>query len=193
MDGFKNLIFVEKNQLELDFCNHCIHKFLQDEHTTPGLVGNGEIDASIKSSTDLYISGLDYWKQEDMVFTNSLYTSLYKYVVESDKKYNLMNWLKECGDTGFQIQQTKPGEFYTWHDDCRYETKRFLTVIWYLNTIETGGYTEFIDGTKIQPEAGKLLLFPATWNYVHRGYPPKEEVKYICTGWIGTKLKEVGG
>ena len=40
-------------------------------------------------------------------------------------------------------------------------------------------------------QAGRLVLFPATWVYVHRGFPPKVR-KYICTGWVyahpGAKL-----
>ena len=31
---------------------------------------------------------------------------------------------------------------------------------------------------------GKILMVPALWPWVHRGYPPKYETKYICTGWI---------
>ena len=45
-------------------------------------------------------------------------------------------------------------------------------------------YTEFYTGLKIKPEVGKILMFPALWPWVHRGYPPKSETKYICTGWI---------
>ena len=89
-------------------------------------------------------------------------------------------------DTGYQIQRTLPGEFYTWHNDFYYEQhkSRFLTFIWYLNDVYEDGYTEFIDGTKIEPRTGKMMIFPATWTYQHRGYPPKSETKYICTGWI---------
>jgi hypothetical protein len=65
---------------------------------------------------------------------------------------------------------------------------RALTFIWYLNDVTDDGYTEFIDGTRIQPETGKLLIFPATWTYLHRGVSPKTETKYICTGWIYSKL-----
>ena len=61
---------------------------------------------------------------------------------------------------------------------------RILTIIWYLNDINEDGYTEFYTGLKIQPEMGKILMFPALWPWVHRGYPPKYETKYICTGWI---------
>ena len=57
--------------------------------------------------------------------------------------------------------------------------------MWYLNTIEEkdDGYTEFIDGTKIQPVVGRLIFFPATWTFLHRGYPPKVK-KYLCNGWM---------
>ena len=75
-----------------------------------------------------------------------------------------------------------PGDFYTWHHDCMDD--RLLTIIWYLNDVNQDGYTEFSSGLKIQPEIGKILMFPAQWPWVHRGYPPKYETKYICTGWI---------
>ena len=45
------------------------------------------------------------------------------------------------------------------------------------------GDTEFADGTRIQPVAGRLIFFPATWTFLHRGYPPKVK-KYLCNGWI---------
>ncbi len=48
---------------------------------------------------------------------------------------------------------------------------------------EDDGYTEFLDGTKIQPKVGRFLLFPSCWTFYHRGFPPKKD-KYICTGWI---------
>jgi hypothetical protein len=55
--------------------------------------------------------------------------------------------------------------------------------------MEHGGGTAFhpkIDGGKIvSPERGKLLLFPATWTYIHMGLPLiKGDPKYIATGWL---------
>ena len=80
-----------------------------------------------------------------------------------------------------QMQETQPGGFYHWHHD-QLETRR-LTFVWYLNDIEDEGYTEFTTGLKIQPETGKLVIFPGLWPWVHRGVAPKSETKYICTGW----------
>lgn len=95
-------------------------------------------------------------------------------------------------DSGYQIQRTLPGDFYTWHTDaCAENSKvRQLTYIWYLNDVHDDGYTEFLNGTRIQPETGKMIIFPATWTYLHRGYPPKSETKYIVTGWVYNQLSD---
>ena len=85
-------------------------------------------------------------------------------------------------DTGYHIQETVPGAGYVWHHDSM--DNRLLSIIWYLNDIHEDGYTEFFTGLKIQPEVGKIIMFPALWPWIHRGYPPKSETKYICTGWI---------
>ena len=52
-----------------------------------------------------------------------------------------------------------------------------------MNDIEEGGETYFYNG-KVKPEAGKLILFPATWTYNHKGNMPKSDDKYIITGWF---------
>ena len=66
------------------------------------------------------------------------------------------------------------------------ELQRYFTFIWYLNDVPgPGGYTEFYDGTQIQPEEGQMIIFPSTHTFIHRGVkPPVGQDKYICTGWI---------
>jgi hypothetical protein len=61
---------------------------------------------------------------------------------------------------------------------------RFITFIWYINDVNIGGETEFIDGTKILPKQGKLLMFPSSWTYTHRGNMPISSDKYIIVGWL---------
>ncbi len=93
------------------------------------------------------------------------------------------------------MQKTKPGEYYKWHHDSlsNKNKERLLSFIWYLNDVHVGGHTEFIDGTKIKPETGKLLIFPSTWTYVHQGAPPISNTKYIITGWITIETFEENG
>jgi hypothetical protein len=56
--------------------------------------------------------------------------------------------------------------------------------LWYLNTVNDGGETEILGDIIVKPEAGKLLLFPASWTFPHRGKMPISEDKYIVTGWF---------
>ena len=54
----------------------------------------------------------------------------------------------------------------------------------YLNTLDynEGGITEFINGRKIKPDIGKILIFPSNWSFVHRGQEVKSKViKYTIT------------
>ena len=80
---------------------------------------------------------------------------------------------------------------YVYHDDftVEYSEKRYrvITFLWYLNSIEEGGQTEFWGDFRIKPEKGKLLLFPACWSFPHRGIMPISDNKYIITGWLYVK------
>lgn len=176
--------YFKHDSLTKDFCEHCIEKFKTDDRKKQGRTGIG-VDLSIKQSTDINISQYDDWKAEDKIFYESLSKGLEEY---RDFHKESLKWLniEDYEDSGYQIQETLPGGFYTWHHDFYSEqTKsRFLTYIWYLNDIDKGGHTEFIDGTKIKPEAGKLFLFPSTWTFYHQGTKPLKQTKYICTGWI---------
>ena len=64
---------------------------------------------------------------------------------------------------------------------------RKIVFIFYLNDVDTGGETELLDDYKIKPKAGRLLFFPATWTYPHRGCIPISDNKYIATGWLYEK------
>ena len=181
----EDLIYVSEKKLDRDFCKHCIEKFKKDDNRYQGITGSG-VDLKMKQSTDLKISTKDNWKEEDNVFYKSFKDSYALYENWLSDNHSPL-YLDAClrgtiEDTGYQIQETLPGGFYQYHHDGMND--RLLTIIWYLNDIHVDGYTEFFTGLKIQPEEGKILMFPALWPWVHRGYPPKSETKYICTGWI---------
>ena len=185
---FSDFIYVERDALPKSFCNNVIEKFEQDDRKRQGQVGGG-VQLDIKRSSDLSISELDDWKSYDQAFFKSLNGGLKKYIRFLPEEYMKHRALSELGnDTGYQIQRTQPNDYYIWHHDQT--TTRLVTFIWYLNDIKDGGYTEFIDGTRIQPEAGKLIIFPATWDFLHRGVSPKTEIKYLCTGWVHADMME---
>ena len=189
-------IYQMRGELDKAFCSHVIDKFEKDSDKYQGFVGsniNGRmVNLDIKQSLDLKITHNANWEEENKIFYNSFKSSLNKYCdhLSDNMKDIPILYGNAFYDTGYQVQKTSPGGFYTWHHDFASEAEgyRVITVIWYLNDVIEEGYTEFMDGTRVQPELGKVLLFPSTWNFVHRGFPPKSENKYICTGWLYCNL-----
>ena len=183
-----DFIYIQKDALPRSFCNNVIQKFELDDRKRQGQVGSG-VRLDIKRSCDLSITGKEDWVSYDEAFFKSLNNALKEYLKFIPQEFIEFKALGRFeDDTGYQIQKTQPGDYYIWHHD---QTKtRLVTFIWYLNDIKDDGYTEFIDGTRIQPEAGKLIIFPSTWDFLHRGVSPKTETKYLCTGWVHAQMMD---
>ena len=84
---------------------------------------------------------------------------------------------------GYCVHKIKKGDKYGWHHDGILGYPTFVQMIFYLNTLEEdeGGCTEFIDGKKVRPEVGKILVFPQSWLFPHCGNEVKNKPKYICS------------
>jgi len=90
-----------------------------------------------------------------------------------------------------KVQRTEPGEgYHIWHcENIGYETRnRVLAWSMFLNTIDEGGETEFLEqGLRFKPKAGDVLIWPAYFTHPHRGNPPLSNDKYLATGWVELK------
>lgn len=175
-------IKVYERNLDEELCHSIIERFELDDRKTPGVTGGGLLP-EVKDSMDLMITNRSEWADIDSALHEALNKPAQDMFAMLQEYANAV-----CNprDTGYQIQRTLPGGGYAWHNDsCVYDDfyERVFTYIWYLNTVEEGGETEFLD-TKIKPVVGKLVLFPATWTFLHRGLPPARGRKYICTGWM---------
>ena len=198
-------IYLEDNILSEVRCKEIINKFNNDKHYQG--VTTGGVDTDIKNSTDLHLSKTEQdWSEEDALFSKIVGTGHENYYAHLNRESNFIFFTNpqsrhlygphhdknlELFDTGYQIQKTEPGKGYVWHNDSVIRSKtdevRYLTFILYLNSVEEG-WTQFYNGNQISPKAGRLIFFPATWTYVHQGYPPKQ-TKYLMTGWMQTKTK----
>ena len=184
------------NNLSPEKCDEMIELFEKDDRRTPGVTGDDKKIGPVKTSLDLYISNLEggVWDDIDKYLSEQLTKGLDKYRAHIYDVCGVRDYNFNSGyDSGYQIQRTDVGGYYSWHHDCDYHARRVMTFIWYLNDIDItrfGGATAFHPkvggGGLIKPEKGKLLLFPATWTYVHSGMPyvNPDASKYICTGWI---------
>lgn len=179
-----SFIFEKPRALPLDICAEMIRRFEQhSDEQYPGRIGQTvQQDQSIKRSTDLVVSGKDHWRDLD----RELFRSLGLAIQEFRDSYPFFRG--PFRDSGYAIQRTDPGEFYHWHIDGGSHdfSQRQLVAVWYLNDVAgPGGTTDFsYQQVQIQPEAGKLLLFPPFWTHEHRGATLQQGVKYIATTWV---------
>tara|TARA_Y100000401_G_scaffold37371_1_gene27998 strand:- start:1219 stop:1824 length:606 start_codon:yes stop_codon:yes gene_type:complete len=187
-------IFVADNLIEPDKCQDIINRFEKDKKTQKQGCTAAGVNLNIKNSIDLKVDdNPDEWKDVEDLFHKTLGTLIDLYCTHIvDSGGGLIHFTDGMGfhmtppyidnimDTGYQIQRTKPGKGYVWHQD--YSRDRILTFIFYLNTVDEG-WTQFWTGDQVSPMVGRGLVFPATWTYFHQGFPPLQ-TKYIMTGWL---------
>ena len=87
-----------------------------------------------------------------------------------------------------KVQMTPAGGgYHVWHDENSHLEHANRCLVWmiYLNDDYEGGETEFLYYKKrVQPEKGKLLIWPAGMTHAHRGGLVLKGTKYIVTGWF---------
>lgn len=180
--------YIKKNVLTNETCEKIINMFEKSEKHK-GITSKG-LEINIKKTYEVLIEGKE-WQEIDKLISNILTKSINEY----SQRINLLTnngyinnkLLNNITDNGYHIQKYIKGDgFYKWHNDFSIGSEkscRIITFLFYLNDVEEGGETYFYNG-KIKPETGKLLLFPATWTYNHKGNMPISNDKYIITGWF---------
>jgi prolyl 4-hydroxylase len=111
-----------------------------------------------------------------------------------------------CGES-IQGQRYFPGQqfqphndwFYTdqpyWKGERKRGGQRSWTAMAFLNAVESGGETHFVEvGAKIEPKQGVLLVWnnaladgSPNENALHAGTPVVAGVKYVITRWYRTR------
>jgi Rps23 Pro-64 3,4-dihydroxylase Tpa1-like proline 4-hydroxylase len=178
-------------------CDKFIHACETNEIDHQFMLRRNRVDMSslhkLKTSVDV---PLNISKREQSIL-NNVYHELIKEVKIKyanslidkglDKKpydewsYNTADFIKKSLQSDALIQKSDIGQYYNWHNDWSPREDRLLTCILYLNNLEedAGGNTEFSSGKVIKPQKGKVLIFPSTISYVHRGGVVKKGPKYI--------------
>lgn len=91
--------------------------------------------------------------------------------------------------TSMKIQKTLPTQgYHLWHVEHGkgfYTEPRAFVFSIYLNDVEEGGETEFLNfSLRVKPKTGRIVIWPAGFPYVHRGNPPLSGEKYLLTSWM---------
>ena len=187
-------IYECEDAFPVSFCNRVIEKFEKSDLKFMGITGsakNSYSKHSKKKSTDLRIYGEPEWVEEEKYFDvmirkamKNYETFLLKMDVDDEVKEEMSQDITNTYIHPPQIQKTESGQYYHWHHDQTYPPCwKLFTYIIYLNDVEkdSGGTTEFSCGKIIQPKTGKIVIFPSTWTYYHRGKTLQKGVKYIAT------------
>ena len=108
-----SFIFERPGALPGEVCREMVRRF---EACTPeqyaGRVGHhAALDASVKRSTDLVMSGKSHWKDLD----GALFQSLVAGLDALTRHHPFFGG--RFKDIGYAVQRTGPGEFYHWHID----------------------------------------------------------------------------
>ena len=163
-----------------------LHHFSQVEKT-PGMIygpeGTRVIDKSFKDSFDCCLE-----------INTEMFDRYARYIQPCAdayiQKYPMANMQAPWTITeGVNVQHYPPGGgFFNWHAERTSKKSSLgalhLVFMTYLNTVESGGETEFLhQNLKIKPEKGLTLIWPADWTFTHRGNSAPTEDKFIATGW----------
>lgn len=186
------------NSVPVELCNEIIKRFDNDDRKHAGLVrvdGHEFVNKDMKDSIDLVITDKDDWKDLDnklSMYVGTVVRTYLKYLHDEFNYNQVMHPLIdisdiETGDRGYVVHKQPYGAEYKWHYDgnIRYFSQEgFLSILIYLNTLnfEEGGSTHFLNGRKVRPEAGKILIFPRNWTVLHCVDKVKaKKGKYVCS------------
>ena len=185
MDELQDLIHIYENALEPDICNFLISLFDQvpDKHE------RHDNDGKPNFTQFNFTENRELTPEVSQVH-NHIIKKIFEY---RDKYYEFVDkrvFPEEHALEQFRIKKYEPNDvdqFDTHVDVVDYGTaRRFLSFMWYLNDVESGGKTIFKD-VQIQPKQGTLIMFPPLWMYPHKGECPISGTKYIMSAYLHYK------
>ena len=181
-DGFYSSEYCKAMIDYLEFMDS-MDKTWQRDYTTE--INKSDTSVNIIEPTSISFSRDNLGPHFD-TFTNTLWNECYP---QYSKEYSVLQTMPQQMIYTIKIQRTKPTEgYHIWHCESsgRGMTSRMSVFLLYLNTIRSGGETEFLyTGQRIEPVEGRLLIWPASYTHTHRGNPPLGgQTKYVVTGWI---------
>ena len=174
--------------IDADSCNMLIGKFESAEEDQYEKVRQAERDKAI-AFTQINLANNDDWTSVQ----NGMLEMFQDYILAYINDCNIQpkQWPITYGYEAIRIKRYLDNDYDRFDphvDVMNSETsKRFLAFFIYLNDVDEGGETEFVQLTKpgthiplkIKPQQGRLLMFPPTWQYYHAGLKPVSNPKYL--------------
>lgn len=164
----KEFIYQSNHDIDDNLCNEIISLFEKHpERLHEGVTGKSDninghysgINKKIKNTTDLNILSVididEDWKKISNILINKLENNMNKYYefIQNNYGINLSRVYSTKSFHSLLIHKYKKNEgIFTYHNDFFYDKEkhkyRIFNYLWYLNDVEEGGETEFLDISK---------------------------------------------
>ena len=181
-----NLIRVYDDVVDEESCERMIKMFEDSNDTQPVKLDDG--DNSI-SFTQLIMVEHKEWESVQAGMLEVFQDYIMRYNIDVSLKSK--QWPETYGYEAIRMKRYLDNDYDRFDphvDVLNYETaRRFLAFFIYLNDVEEGGETEFVNlykpGTyvpfKVEAKRVRLLMFPPLWPWYHAGRKPISNNKYI--------------
>ena len=189
--NINNFIGVYDGYITPDECNKAINLFEAQDKLNQTLNRHGSERVPLKRKQDqqYFLAGenIKVWhtKLKSMLVNFEMAFKHYEEQTGITDAFGLRN----LNFTELKILNTLPTEgYHVWHVEhgIGFETEpRAAVYSVYLNDVEEGGETEFLHFSKrVKPKAGRIVIWPSSFPYLHRGNPHLSGEKYILTSWL---------
>jgi len=181
MTDLTHYIRTYDNALPRDFCDRVAQLFEADQALQKRNGASVRPGLSESSWLEMDLSAC-----QEFNFRNMIVNCLRHYKTVYEKACQIRPALQEPARLApLILKRYDPGgedRFQPHYDSIGEVADRYLVFLWYMNDVDRGGETEFVDlGVKVSPRAGRLLVFPPYWMYRHAGQPPVSNSKYILS------------
>ena len=188
--SINNFIGVYDNYITKEECNKAIRLYEDQDKFNNTINRIGGEQSSILQKQDqqffAFSSNVDVWWEslKPMMLNFDMAWNHYVQNTGANDAYGV-----PFNFTCLKIQKTLPTEgYHVWHIEhgkgFENEPRAFVFSI-YLNDVEEGGETEFLHFSKrVKPKTGRIVIWPSSFPYLHRGNPPLSGEKYILTSWM---------
>jgi len=182
-------IGVYDNVVDEDFCRHVIAEFEDlNEHSwfaqNHGSDGGEQFQNAALGRKDTSL----FFERTSRHMSKEINAHVGRCMEDYRKTYvglqNLPIFSMTC-----KVQRTSErGGYHVWHHEHGPDiVSRARCAVWimYLTSHEGEGETEFLQqGIRVAPQAGRVVIWPASYTHPHRGNPVYDGEKYIATGWF---------
>ena len=195
----KDIIGIYPNAFKESECKALMYKLeeaVKNGESYQGMAGDHGV-SEIKKSTDYNILEYDKHRLMSEIVMNKFNRYLSdEYLdnfphIEHFNHHRIVNGKSSYPLLQIQKYDKGSGHYNAWHVEQENvnTSNRIFVFILYLNDVEEGGETGFLfkdgdDFFKVKPKTGTLIIHPASWPFIHKGYKPLSSDKYILTTWL---------